>query len=239
MRRCALSLMLCVFLAGCPISDEDSRYRTTPTPTPGPIYTLTPTPAPTPTPKTALSVLSYSIRDSYYGDARIYGEVKNSGTVGAEFVEVNATLYSSTGNVIGAEYTFCDPSTIPPGRTYSFTIFTDLSAGQIASVRLIPSYSFATSEDPEAGLRVQGVTQALDYFGDVEVLGEIHNSSNQTKEYCEAIATFYNAAGRVVYADYTFASPANIPAGATHAFKILTDVKPAEFSTYRVIAVSN
>jgi len=50
----------------------------------------------------------------------IAGEINNNGTRDVDFAKVSATLYNADGNVIGSDFTYTDPSTIPAGDKAPF-----------------------------------------------------------------------------------------------------------------------
>ena len=55
----------------------------------------------------------------------VRGEVENTGTTNAEFVKIVITLYDAAGTVIGADFTYTELDTLPPGGTSPFETGTD------------------------------------------------------------------------------------------------------------------
>jgi hypothetical protein len=90
----------------------------------------------------SVNLLSQRYNEERFSN-EIVGEVENNGTEPVEFVKVAVTFYDSTGNVVGTENTYADPSDLRPGMkapfkilltsdsviadtaTYGFTIFWD------------------------------------------------------------------------------------------------------------------
>ncbi len=72
-----------------------------------------------------------------YGYYYIDGEVKNTNTAKAKYVEIVATLYDSNGKIIYADFTFTN-SDIPPDQTSSFEFMINTSdlPGSISSFDL-------------------------------------------------------------------------------------------------------
>ena len=60
-----------------------------------------------------------------YSDAysfHIVGEVQNTGTVSAEFVEIVASFYDGNGQFVGTSFTYTNPTTVSPGMKAPFDI---------------------------------------------------------------------------------------------------------------------
>src|SRR5919107_4025822 len=70
-----------------------------------------------------VSQRSYSDAYSFH----IVGEVQNSGTVSAEFVEIVASFYDGNGQFVATSYTFTTPTTVSPGKNapYDIQLLTD------------------------------------------------------------------------------------------------------------------
>ena len=69
-----------------------------------------------------VNLLSQRFNQERYS-SEIVGEVQNNGTEPVEFVKVAVTFYDSTGNVVGTENTYADPSDLRPGMKAPFKIF--------------------------------------------------------------------------------------------------------------------
>jgi hypothetical protein len=60
-----------------------------------------------------------------YNDADLFhivGEVQNTGTEAAEFVQIVASFYNENGQFVGTSYTFTTPTTVSPGMKAPFDI---------------------------------------------------------------------------------------------------------------------
>jgi hypothetical protein len=69
-----------------------------------------------------LGIVSHTSSIDSSGYHKISGTVKNNGEEEAESVKMVCTYYNSDGNVIGAEYTYANPSEIEVNKTSTFTI---------------------------------------------------------------------------------------------------------------------
>ena len=87
------------------------------------------------------SATTYFDGDYFY----IVGEVLNSASNTKEFVKVISTLYDENNNVIGTEYTYTDPSTIPSSSSAPFKLMT--GSGDVSSIDSIKSYKIVASDE--------------------------------------------------------------------------------------------
>ena len=85
------------------------------------------------------SANSYIEGDFFY----VVGEVLNDADKDREFAKVTATLYDDENSVIGTDYTFTDPSTIPSGGSAPFKVTIDSS--DAGSLNDISSYKVTAS----------------------------------------------------------------------------------------------
>jgi hypothetical protein len=74
-------------------------------------------------------ILSHSTYVDSTGNLHIVGEVINESFQPLRFVQIIATFYDSNNSVIGTDFTFTSPSTIPPGQRAPFDII--VSEGSI------------------------------------------------------------------------------------------------------------
>lgn len=90
-----------------------------------------------------LEILSNS---SYIDSERMHvvGEVKNTGSTKATYVQVMATFYDAKGKVVDCEWTYSDPDEIDPDQESSF----EITLYDVKRVPLVTSYSL-TAESIE------------------------------------------------------------------------------------------
>ena len=125
-----------------------------------------------------VNLLSQRFNQERYS-SEIVGEVENNGTEPVEFVKVAVTFYDSTGNVVGTENTYADPSDLRPGMKAPFKILLT-SDSVIADTA---TYGFTISWDNLDGST--GVTtvsdQSLGQEGDVGGEDQV-NEARDTEE---------------------------------------------------------
>lgn len=66
-------------------------------------------------------LLSQRYNDEQFSD-QIVGEVSNNGTSPAEFVEATVSFYDGSGQIVGTESGYADPTTLQPGSRAPFTV---------------------------------------------------------------------------------------------------------------------
>ena len=74
----------------------------------------------------------------------------NTGDQVASYTEVVATFYNLRGTVIGADFTYTSPESIPPGQTYGFKLY-----GPTASISpYVQSYTITAESEQYISLPV-------------------------------------------------------------------------------------
>ena len=77
----------------------------------------------------------------------IVGEVENNGTEPVEYVKVAVTFYDGSGNVVGTENTYADPSDLVPSMKSPFKIL----ISNVSVIEVIETYDFTISWDNADG----------------------------------------------------------------------------------------
>lgn len=74
--------------------------------------------------------------DDFY-DYVIEGEIKNVGSIAADFVQIHAALFDAEGNILAGDFTFSEADVIEPGATSTFSInFLNTPAQGVADYQL-------------------------------------------------------------------------------------------------------
>lgn len=69
-----------------------------------------------------IEILSSSNYIDGYGYMHVIGEVRNQGTLNANFTQVFATFYDSSGTVVGTDWDFTDPTHLTPNEIGAFDV---------------------------------------------------------------------------------------------------------------------
>jgi hypothetical protein len=93
-----------------------------------------------------LKILSNSSYVDIVNYMHVVGEIKNVATGTATFVEVIATFYNATGNVVATAFTFSDPSDLNPNQTAPFEVLLIYSN----RVSLVVSYTLTAESSQYA-----------------------------------------------------------------------------------------
>ena len=84
-------------------------------------------------------------------------------------------------------------------------------------------------------------SKSTNSLGWLEVVGEVKNKGSETSNYTKVIVTLYDSTGKVIYADFTYTSPSDIPAGQAYGFKIslLDSTIASHVSNYELFTESH
>ncbi len=70
------------------------------------------------------------------------------------------------------------------------------------------------------GLKIQRGEEGVNGYGWYQLVGEVTNTGTRTIEFVKVIATFYNKAGKVIDANYTYTEPSDLAVEETAPYKI-------------------
>lgn len=81
-----------------------------------------------------------------YNHMHVTGEVKNQGTINANFTKVFSTFYDSNGTVVGTAYSYTEPTHLAPNETATF----DVELIYTQQVMKVSNYSLASESSQYA-----------------------------------------------------------------------------------------
>ena len=203
---------------------SEHSSTSSPTPTPTPIATPTPTPTPTtsptptPTPQPTSMILSHTSYTSI-GYFHVVGEVQNTLSTNIEYVEIIATFYDSSDTVIGTAFTFTYMDILKPNQKSPFDLSSYPDEITPASYKLTVDY-LTTSEQPLSGLAILSHTPSVDSLGYHKIVGEVKNNADKEADFVQIVGTYYDSAGKVIGASYTFTNPEDLGVGDTAPFEL-------------------
>lgn len=169
-----------------------------------------------------VSILTHSsFLDSsmYY---HVIGEVKNTGTVASSFVQVVATFYNSTHEIVGASHNYTMLKTLLPGRKSPFEILFvyPVQAAKIHHYTLTLQFDVHVEQLLE-GLEIPSNSSYVDALGHMHVVGEIKNFGANTATSIQVVCAYYDEEGTVIAAALTPPNPAELETGETASFEIV------------------
>jgi hypothetical protein len=175
------------------------------------------------------------------GYLHVFGEVLNTGDAWLSFVKITGTLRDSNGQIVDVTFTYAYADYLPPAQRAPFNLIeTDSSkSAKVTSYTLALSFQQATTM-PSNTLTIQSATSSTDSLGYLNIIGQVKNAGTHTSNFTKVVATFYNQAGTVIFVDFTYCSPADIPAGQTYSFKIIGPTSPlsSQVANYALFAES-
>jgi len=175
------------------------------------------------------------------GMLHIFGEVKNTGDVWLQYVKIVGRLRDSSGGIVDVAYTFTETMYLPPEGISPF----DLTELDTAKSAMVQTYNLIVDQQEASAipqkLVILNVADWKDQpLGLMEIVGEVQNQADGVSTYTKIVGTFYDENGKVIYTDYTFTDPSDVPAGATNPFKmtLLSDERSSKVARYILIAES-
>lgn len=93
-------------------------------------YLLTADPIPN------IRAINVSRSPDFFGDFRLLGQLRNNSGTTVDFAKVTATLYRNDGKVIDCDFTFPNNSTLSPGQSSGFEMFTSTPDSMVSNFSL-------------------------------------------------------------------------------------------------------
>jgi hypothetical protein len=168
------------------------------------------------------------------GGIIIMGEIENEDTVPA-FVSVGATLVDKNGQDVAQEASFDKTShVLLPKEISPYRIdFPKMKLADMKSVRMKPdSMLVPAAADPVIGVLHQRIEK--DARGRTVLKGELLNESGQMVNIPHVLATFYDAAGKVIWVSDGYVDHALLPQTPQPFAVDLRDELAASVHSYRV-----
>lgn len=175
------------------------------------------------------------------GFYHVVGEVKNTGDVWLQFIQVSASFKDQNGVVLDIK-----PATpwllrLPPNTAAGFDAI-ELNTTLAAKIR---TYSLTLTYQPAQPLsillRVGNITSSKNALGWLQLQGQVANIGDSISEYTIVTGTFYGADGKVVYVAFTSPTQATIQPGTSQPFtlSVVDTTRVKLVSTYSVAAESS
>ncbi len=176
---------------------------------------------PTEAPQTKVDVLESNWYTDSIGTLYFIGIIKNSGNVDLEFTEAIATLRDDSGTLVGSASSFSTLDIIRPGEISPFKILFLNTPANWTKYEIVvqgQEASFLSSYRDFEIVSSQGKTAD---FGVYTIVGEVKNIGNKDAEFVEIIAIMYDANGKIIGTESTFAKLDKVVAGSTSPFEVL------------------
>lgn len=174
------------------------------------------------------------------GYMHIAGEVANSGTQNANFIEINFNFYNASGTLLATDFTFTLANVLAPNERSPFEhAFSPQPGYDHYSITISPS---ATTAQPNHNFNTQVTNTFTDSIGYQHVVGSVTNNNVTADTYVEVLFTFYDCSNKTVDADFTFInlSPPTLgPSPASASFELIRSRGAPAFVGAAVMAQSS
>jgi hypothetical protein len=169
----------------------------------------------------------------------VVGEINNTGTVSLKLLRVTATFYGQSNSLVGSNssYAFLE-LLLPASKTPFEVVWIGEGANQIHNYSLALEYSEYTGQEKPLALQVLANSTYVDQAGFLKLNGTIKNVGMSNATYVKAVATFYQADGKVAGTTYDYTMPSTIMPNSTAPFELELTRKGVTFSNYSVTAES-
>ena len=166
------------------------------------------------------------------GYDHIVGEVQNSGTENAEFVQIYFNFDNASNMPLSTGSTFTDLNVLAPGERSGFTEIFMPPAGYDHYV--ISSVSSSTAIDPvNHNFTTQVTNVYIDSIGFQHIVGTVTNNNSTADTFVEVAFTFRNCSGTVVDTDFTFINTNNGDLAASPASAAFELVRSSDTPPFR------
>jgi hypothetical protein len=156
------------------------------------------------------------------GDMHVVGEVLNTGTAYADFVQIDLNFYNASGTLLATDFTFTTADVLAPNERSPFEdIFKPQPGYDHYSISINPS---STTAPPNHNFNVQVTNTFTDSIGDQHLVGTVTNNNSTADTFVEVIFAFYDCGHKTVDADFTFInqSPPTLgPSPASGSFELI------------------
>ena len=198
-----------------PLPTNTSTITLTPTKTPLP--TNTPLPTSTPKPQVVYIKDNHTAYESF-GYLHIVGEVYNGSADYLRYVEVNASAFNSSGQLLANGYGYVSVDSLAPWTKGCFSIYIS-SVGDWAWYTL-HSLEYWSDADPPPNITLYNHQGGSGGYGYYSIVGQMRNDDSVFVDYAEAIAILYNSQGKVVGCDSGYGAIYGLNPGQATSFTI-------------------
>lgn len=208
----------------------------TSTPTKTPLPTNTPIPTATPKPQGIYIEDNHTSFTGSLGTLYIVGEVYNGSADYLWFVSVSVDLYNN-GQLVDVDSGYLSTHSLAPNTKGCFKIM--VIDPPTWNSYTLHSLTYWDDADPPPNLTLYNHSGSYDsYWGDYEIIGQMRNDDSVLVKFAKAIATLYNAQGKVVECDHGYGSDWDLDPGQVTSFKIwsLSRDDYADVASYALVS---
>ena len=192
----------------------------------------------------ATSTLGLLSHSSFYDSNSLYvvGEIKNTGDVAIENVNVKVIFYNAADQVITSITGYTDLNVVLMGRKSFFSIKMLESQGSLNVTRYTTWFNWTDAPGGKPlGLSILSTSESTDSDGHKHITGTIQNQGAVNSNNTEVSVTFYNSTTGVVGTAWTFTNPPNLAPNQIANFdvELIFVQQVAKVASYSITAESN
>jgi len=148
----------------------------------------------------------------------IVGEVYNGTSNYLRFVEINVNIFNASGQLISTDSGYVSVDSLAPWTKGCFNVLV-LSPGSWSSYAF-DSLEYWDDALPPPNLVIYGDSGGIDPYGYYSIIGFMRNDDSVLVEWTRAIATLYNAQGKVVGCDTGYTNADSLAPGQISSFEV-------------------
>ncbi|MGC8838479.1 MAG: FxLYD domain-containing protein, partial [Anaerolineae bacterium] len=194
-----------------------------------------PTPTPTPVP---VAIEHVAFLETPAGGVWCLGEVRNLYPEPIELVQVQVSLYDERGSPLAYQSGFTFLDQIPPGASGPFGLLFEQGPSRFATYQIVPLSAVPARKEGRTSLRLSISDLAGEALGPAAytVRGQVQNEDTASLEEVFAIATLYDAEGKVIGVRKVAPERATLPPGGRSPFEAIFLGLPGPVARYTVQA---
>lgn len=180
--------------------------------------------------------INYTSGDYLY----FIGQIRNTGNVDLEFVEVHVILRDTNGILVASESSYSELDVIPVGETSPFEVMFFETPQSWQSFETNVEGDEADFLEPYVDFEVISSQGNVPSFGDYYINGEIRNVGLQDAEFVEVIAALYDANDQIIGLAFTYSDFDKVTAGGSSPFEMYFFSKaPGDVTRYEIFVQGN
>ena len=159
----------------------------------------------------------------------VVGTVTNNSSFTYDFINVCTAHYDNSGKVVRTGLDFLRPDTLGPGQSGKFNASADSVGAGIVSDRVWVDAGYTDEPPPPLGsITVRNSAWYVDdFFGDIEIVGEVVNNVGSDVAFVEITANAYSASNTLLTTESGFSCVMSMAPGTDSPFDIFIFDPPA------------
>jgi hypothetical protein len=162
------------------------------------------------------------VTQDFAGDIKILGELQNVGNSDVSFVKIIYTFRDASGALLDTAYAYVHGSSkkvksvvtdtiLSTNEVGSFQLYTFIAFNLVSSMSYVISFENYDTMALLGEIKLYGeLVEREDFFGDLEILGELKNEGSILAYFLKFVSTAKNNVGQVIDVDFTNIDGVNV-----------------------------